>query len=132
VAVYHRRWRSSRARSSLLRAVRVDPACPSSWLKARNSQPSEARPIGGCQVWLSSTPKRGLAVERASGTPVHADWLFSAGLSVANMLRPALDGGLLFFVVIVWIRGRGSRRNERQPSIWRGSCYSFTMMLVVS
>jgi regulator of sigma E protease len=33
--------------------------------------------------------------------------MFSAGLSVANMLPiPALDGGRLFFVVLEWIRGR--------------------------
>ncbi len=96
--------------------------------------PSEARPMslpGMAQV-------TGQAVDYAVDTGL---WyplfvlvgMFSAGLSVANMLPiPALDGGRLFFVVLEWIRGRRIAPEREAAYHFVGIVVLLALMLIIS
>jgi regulator of sigma E protease len=59
--------------------------------------------------------------------------LFSAGLSIANMLPiPALDGGRLFFVVLEWIRGRRIPPEREAAYHFVGILVLLTLMVIIS
>jgi regulator of sigma E protease len=59
--------------------------------------------------------------------------LFSAGLSIANMLPiPALDGGRLFFVVLEWIRGRRIPPEREAAYHFVGIVVLLTLMVIIS
>ena len=59
--------------------------------------------------------------------------LFSAGLSVANMLPiPALDGGRLFFVILEWIRGRRIPPEREAAYHFVGIVVLLTIMVIIS
>ncbi len=96
--------------------------------------PSEARPIGVPGM----AQLTGQAVEYAVDTGL---WyplfmltgMFSAGLSVANMLPiPALDGGRLFFVLLEWIRGRRIPPEREAAYHFVGIVVLLTLMLLIS
>ncbi len=96
--------------------------------------PSEARPMslpGMAQL-------TGQAVDYAVDTGL---WyplfvlvgMFSAGLSVANMLPiPALDGGRLFFVILEWIRGRRVSPEREAAYHFVGIVVLLALMLIIS
>lgn len=59
--------------------------------------------------------------------------LFSAGLSVANLLPvPALDGGRLFFVLLEWIRGRRVPPEREAAYHFVGIVVLLTLMVIIS
>ena len=59
--------------------------------------------------------------------------LFSAGLSIANMLPiPALDGGRLFFVLLEWIRGRRIPPEREAAFHFVGIVVLLTLMVIIS
>jgi regulator of sigma E protease len=59
--------------------------------------------------------------------------LFSAGLSIANMLPfPALDGGRLFFVGLEWIRGRRIPPEREAAYHFVGIVVLLTIMVIIS
>jgi regulator of sigma E protease len=59
--------------------------------------------------------------------------LFSAGLSIANMLPiPALDGGRLFFVILEWIRGRRIPPEREAAYHFVGIVVLLTLMVIIS
>jgi regulator of sigma E protease len=59
--------------------------------------------------------------------------LFSAGLSIANMLPiPALDGGRLFFVILEWIRGRRIPPEREAAYHFVGIVVLLTIMVIIS
>jgi regulator of sigma E protease len=59
--------------------------------------------------------------------------LFSAGLSIANMLPiPALDGGRLFFVILEWIRGRRIPPEREAAYHLVGIVVLLTLMVIIS
>jgi regulator of sigma E protease len=59
--------------------------------------------------------------------------LFSAGLSIANMLPiPALDGGRLFFVILEWIRGRRIPPEREAAYHFVGIVLLLTLMVIIS
>jgi regulator of sigma E protease len=59
--------------------------------------------------------------------------LFSAGLSIANMLPiPALDGGRLFFVILEWIRGRRVPPEREAAYHFVGIVVLLTIMVIIS
>jgi regulator of sigma E protease len=59
--------------------------------------------------------------------------LFSAGLSIANMLPiPALDGGRLFFVLLEWIRGRRIPPEREAAYHFVGIVVLLTIMVIIS
>jgi regulator of sigma E protease len=59
--------------------------------------------------------------------------LFSAGLSIANMLPiPALDGGRLFFVLLEWIRGRRIPPEREAAYHFVGIVVLLTLMVIIS
>ena len=59
--------------------------------------------------------------------------LFSAGLSIANMLPiPALDGGRLFFVLLEWIRGRRIPPEREAAFHVVGIVVLLTLMVIIS
>jgi regulator of sigma E protease len=59
--------------------------------------------------------------------------LFSAGLSVANMLPiPALDGGRLFFVILEAIRGRRIPPEREAAYHFVGIVVLLTLMVIIS
>jgi regulator of sigma E protease len=70
--------------------------------------PGEARPISLVGMAKITGDTVDYIVDSGFWYPIFfLTGMFSAGLSVANMLPiPALDGGRLFFVILEWIRGR--------------------------
>jgi regulator of sigma E protease len=59
--------------------------------------------------------------------------LFSAGLSIANMLPiPALDGGRLFFVILEGIRGRRIPPEREAAYHFVGIVVLLTLMVIIS
>jgi regulator of sigma E protease len=59
--------------------------------------------------------------------------LFSAGLSIANMLPiPALDGGRLFFVILESIRGRRIPPEREAAFHFVGIVVLLTLMVIIS
>jgi regulator of sigma E protease len=59
--------------------------------------------------------------------------MFSAGLSLANMLPiPALDGGRLFFVVLEWLRGRRIPPEREAAYHFAGIVLLLALMLLIS
>lgn len=59
--------------------------------------------------------------------------LFSAGLSIANMLPiPALDGGRLFFVLLEWVRGRRIPPEREAAYHFVGIVVLLTLMVIIS
>jgi regulator of sigma E protease len=59
--------------------------------------------------------------------------VFSAGLSIANMLPiPALDGGRLFFVLLEWIRGRRVPPEREAAYHFVGIVVLLTLMVLIS
>ena len=59
--------------------------------------------------------------------------VFSAGLSIANMLPiPALDGGRLFFVILEWIRGRRIPPEREAAYHFVGIVVLLTLMVIIS
>src|SRR5207237_964940 len=70
--------------------------------------PADARLIGLVGMAQATSETVSYVVDTGFWYPLFVlTGLFSAGLSIANMLPiPALDGGRLFFVILEWIRGR--------------------------
>ena len=59
--------------------------------------------------------------------------LFSAGLSIANLLPiPALDGGRLFFVLLEWVRGRRIPPEREAAFHLVGIVVLLTLMVIIS
>ena len=59
--------------------------------------------------------------------------LFSAGLSIANLLPiPALDGGRLFFVLLEWVRGRRVPPEREAAFHFVGIVVLLTLMVIIS
>lgn len=96
--------------------------------------PSDARPIG----LPGMAQLTAQAVDYSVGTglwyPIFMlTGLFSAGLSLANMLPiPALDGGRFLFVVIEAIRGRRVSPEREAAYHFVGIVLLLTLMLVIS
>jgi regulator of sigma E protease len=97
--------------------------------------PSDARPIGLPGMAKLTADAVDDAVATQLWFPVFMlTGMFSAGLSVANMLPiPALDGGRLLFVVIEWVR-RGRRVPPEREAAYHfvGIVLLLTLMVIIS
>ena len=113
--------------------VRLTLAAPVMLLRGQIS-PEVARPVG--------LPGMTQAAAQAASTAVQSGWwfpvlmitgLFSAGLSVANLLPiPALDGGRLLFVLIEAIRGKRVSPEREGMIHLVGMAFLLSIMLLVS
>ena len=97
-------------------------------------QPSDARLIGLPGMATLTSEAVDYAVNTGFWYPVFIlTGVFSAGLSVANMLPiPALDGGRLFFVVLEWIRGRRVPPEREAAYHFVGIVVLLTLMVIIS
>jgi regulator of sigma E protease len=96
--------------------------------------PSDARLIGLPGMATLTSEAVDYAVNTGFWYPVFVlTGLFSAGLSVANMLPiPALDGGRLFFVLLEWIRGRRVPPEREAAYHFVGIVVLLTLMVIIS
>lgn len=96
--------------------------------------PSDARLIGLPGMARLTSEAVDYAVDTGFWYPVFIlTGLFSAGLSVANMLPiPALDGGRLFFVILEWIRGRRVPPEREAAYHLVGIVVLLTLMVLIS
>jgi regulator of sigma E protease len=96
--------------------------------------PSDARLIGLPGMARLTSEAVDYAVDTGFWYPVFIlTGLFSAGLSVANMLPiPALDGGRLFFVLLEWVRGRRVPPEREAAYHFVGIVVLLTLMVIIS
>lgn len=96
--------------------------------------PSDARLIGLPGMASLTSEAVDYAVNTGFWYPVFVlTGLFSAGLSVANMLPiPALDGGRLFFVLLEWVRGRRVPPEREAAYHFIGIVVLLTLMVIIS
>jgi len=96
--------------------------------------PSDARLVGLPGMASLTSEAVDYAVNTGFWYPVFIlTGLFSAGLSVANMLPiPALDGGRLFFVILEGIRGRRVPPEREAAYHFVGIVVLLTLMVIIS
>jgi regulator of sigma E protease len=96
--------------------------------------PSDARLIGLPGMARLTSEAVDYAVDTGFWYPVFIlTGLFSAGLSVANMLPiPALDGGRLFFVILEWVRGRRVPPEREAAYHFVGIVVLLALMVIIS
>ncbi len=96
--------------------------------------PSDARPIGLPGMAQLTGQAVDYAVDTGLWYPLFIlTGMFSAGLSVANMLPiPALDGGRFFFVILEWIRGRRIPPEREAAFHFVGIVVLLALMVLIS
>ena len=96
--------------------------------------PSDARLTGLVGMAQATTGAVDYVVDTGVWYPIFfLTGLFSAGLSIANMLPiPALDGGRLFFVLLEWIRGRRIPPEREAAYHFVGIVVLLTLMVIIS
>ena len=96
--------------------------------------PSDARPIGLVGMAQLTSQTVDYAVDTGFWYPIFIlTGMFSAGLSLANMLPiPALDGGRLFFVVLEWLRGRRIPPEREAAYHFVGIVVLLALMVLIS
>jgi len=97
-------------------------------------QPADARLIGLPNMARLTSEAVDYAVDTGFWYPVFIlTGLFSAGLSIANLLPiPALDGGRLFFVALEWIRGRRVPPEREAAYHFVGIVVLLTLMAIIT
>jgi regulator of sigma E protease len=96
--------------------------------------PSDARLIGLVGMARATSETVDYVADTGFWFPIFIlTGLFSAGLSVANLLPiPALDGGRLFFVLLEWIRGRRVPPEREAAFHFVGIVVLLTLMVIIS
>jgi regulator of sigma E protease len=96
--------------------------------------PSDARLIGLVGMAQATSETVGYVADTGLWYPLFfLTGLFSAGLSLANMLPiPALDGGRLFFVILESIRGRRIPPEREAAYHFVGIVVLLTLMVIIS
>jgi regulator of sigma E protease len=96
--------------------------------------PSDARLIGLVGMAQATSETVSYVADTGFWYPLFLlTGLFSAGLSLANMLPiPALDGGRLFFVLLEWIRGRRIPPEREAAYHFVGIVVLLTLMVIIS
>jgi regulator of sigma E protease len=96
--------------------------------------PSDARLIGLVGMAEATSETVSYVADTGFWYPLFVlTGLFSAGLSIANMLPiPALDGGRLFFVILEWIRGRRIPPEREAAYHFVGIVVLLTLMVIIS
>jgi len=96
--------------------------------------PSDARLVGLVGMAQATSETVSYVTDTGFWYPLFVlTGLFSAGLSIANMLPiPALDGGRLFFVVLEWIRGRRIPPEREAAYHFVGIVVLLTIMVIIS
>jgi regulator of sigma E protease len=96
--------------------------------------PSDARLVGLVGMAQATSETVSYVADTGFWYPVFVlTGLFSAGLSIANMLPiPALDGGRLFFVILEWIRGRRIPPEREAAYHFVGIVLLLTLMVIIS
>jgi regulator of sigma E protease len=96
--------------------------------------PSDARLVGLVGMAQATSETVSYVVDTGFWYPLFVlTGLFSAGLSIANMLPiPALDGGRLFFVILEWIRGRRIPPEREAAYHFVGIVVLLTIMVIIS
>jgi regulator of sigma E protease len=96
--------------------------------------PSDARLVGLVGMAQATSETVSYVVDTGFWYPLFVlTGLFSAGLSIANMLPiPALDGGRLFFVILEWIRGRRIPPEREAAFHFVGIVLLLTLMVIIS
>jgi regulator of sigma E protease len=96
--------------------------------------PGDARPIGLVGMAQLTSQTVDYAVDTGFWYPIFIlTGMFSAGLSLANMLPiPALDGGRLFFVILEWLRGRRIPPEREAAYHFAGIVLLLALMLLIS
>jgi len=96
--------------------------------------PADARLIGLVGMAQATSETVSYVVDTGFWYPLFVlTGLFSAGLSIANMLPiPALDGGRLFFVILEWIRGRRIPPEREAAYHFVGIVVLLTLMVIIS
>lgn len=96
--------------------------------------PGDARPIGLVGMAQATSGAVSYVADTGFWYPMFLlTGLFSAGLSVANMLPiPALDGGRLFFVILEGIRGRRIPPEREAAYHFAGIVVLLTIMVLIS
>ncbi len=96
--------------------------------------PSDARLVGLVGMAQATSETVSYVADTGFWYPLFVlTGLFSAGLSIANMLPiPALDGGRLFFVILEWIRGRRIPPEREAAYHFVGIVVLLTIMVIIS
>jgi regulator of sigma E protease len=96
--------------------------------------PSDARLVGLVGMAQATSETVAYVADTGFWYPLFVlTGLFSAGLSIANMLPiPALDGGRLFFVILEWIRGRRIPPEREAAYHFVGIVVLLTIMVIIS
>ena len=96
--------------------------------------PSDARLVGLVGMAQATSETVSYVADTGFWYPLFVlTGLFSAGLSIANMLPiPALDGGRLFFVILEWIRGRRIPPEREAAYHFVGIMVLLTIMVIIS
>jgi len=96
--------------------------------------PSDARLVGLVGMAQATSETVSYVADTGFWYPLFVlTGLFSAGLSIANMLPiPALDGGRLFFVILEWIRGRRIPPEREAAYHFVGIVLLLTIMVIIS
>jgi len=96
--------------------------------------PSDARLVGLVGMAQATSETVAYVTDTGFWYPVFVlTGLFSAGLSIANMLPiPALDGGRLFFVILEGIRGRRIPPEREAAYHFVGIMVLLTIMVIIS
>jgi regulator of sigma E protease len=96
--------------------------------------PSDARLVGLVGMAQATSETVSYVTDTGFWYPLFVlTGLFSAGLSIANMLPiPALDGGRLFFVILEWIRGRRIPPEREAAYHFVGIVVLLTLMVIIS
>jgi regulator of sigma E protease len=96
--------------------------------------PSDARLIGLVGMAQATSETVSYVADTGFWYPLFIlTGLFSAGLSIANLLPiPALDGGRLFFVFLEWVRGRRIPPEREAAFHLVGIVVLLTLMVIIS
>ncbi len=96
--------------------------------------PSDARLIGLVGMAQATSETASYVADTGFWYPLFVlTGLFSAGLSIANLLPiPALDGGRLFFVLLEWVRGRRVPPEREAAFHFVGIVVLLTLMVIIS
>lgn len=116
-----------------LRAIGTTLSVPKMLIEG-SIAPSDARLIGLVGMAQATSETVGYVADTGIWYPVFfLTGLFSAGLSLANMLPiPALDGGRLFFVILESIRGRRIPPEREAAYHFVGIVVLLTLMVIIS
>src|SRR5207237_10345432 len=96
--------------------------------------PSDARLIGLVGMAQATSETVSYVADTGFWYPLFVlTGLFSAGLSIANLLPiPALDGGRLFFVLLEWVRGRRVPPEREAAFHFAGIVVLLTLSVIIS